>query len=499
MGNQKRIAAHPNFTVLTSPGAGVKICVGDAHGNVVRRVAHLAVMWAALLLGVIRIDWLRLLKHRALLSFMAGVLGIVACLAMVPVAVAVEETAGAAVAADAGSSSLAERRKEQFQTSYGYAVFPFPYALPGIGGGVALVGGAMNIANTYTDAYGIAYGGDVEGMAVGVADIHLIPRTLIFDVGMSRVSKATLQSYSERGMNTDKDDYRLLEIDNFETYGGRLTATFFERRFEVYGGWYEAASKLRSIRDKDGTIIVAVQDGARQRSQTTLLGTRFDLTDDYGDPRRGVRLDISRYATPPSDSGPDFSVLDYNLTAYLPFGSRNTWVFNFLRSDALVSRQGETDPAKIQQQSGINCADPALTPLQQLYCNKVVNNMVANNTYGTATALGGFSRLRSYPQGRYSGAHTQFYGTEFRWNLTDESTPFDIFIMKDIRTAFQVAVFYEFGSTADLLQDVGKTWRDSYGIGLRMVTASGVVFRAEVANGYDGFAPAIFIGYPWEI
>lgn len=49
------------------------------------------------------------------------------------------------------------------------------------------------------------------------------------------------------------------------------------------------------------------------------------------------------------------------------------------------------------------------------------------------------------------------------------------------------------------MQDVGKTWRDSYGIGLRMVTASGVVFRAEVANGNDGVAPTIFIGYPWEI
>ena len=32
-----------------------------------------------------------------------------------------------------------------------------------------------------------------------------------------------------------------------------------------------------------------------------------------------------------------------------------------------------------------------------------------------------------------------------------------------------------------------------------MVTASGVVFRADVADGFDGVATAIFIGYPWEI
>ncbi|HUX91463.1 MAG TPA: BamA/TamA family outer membrane protein [Gallionellaceae bacterium] len=427
------------------------------------------------------------------------ILGIICCLPLISVAAAEEETVSTASAAGSAFPSLPERRKEQFQTSFGYALFPYPYNIPGIGGGVGLVGGAMNINNTYTDVYGIAFSGDVEGVAAGVADIHLIPRTLVLDLGFGRVSKATFQSYAARGMDTDKEDYRLIEIGNSENYGGRLTATFLDRHIEFYGGWYESASKLRSIRDKDGNIIVQAQDAARVRRISTFMGTRFDLTDDYSDPRRGVRLDISRYANPPADSGPDFAVMDYNLTGYLPIGSRNTWVFNHLRSDALVSRQGVTDSATIQQQQGINCANPALTPQQQQYCLGVVNNIVANNTYGTATSLGGLSRLRSYSQSRFSGAHTQFYGTEFRWNLTDEATPFDIFVMKDIRTSLQVAVFYELGSTADLQQEVGKTWRDSYGVGLRMITASGVVFRADIANGQDGMATEIFIGYPWEI
>jgi hypothetical protein len=426
-------------------------------------------------------------------------LGMGCCIALSSVAQAVEETVSPASSAEQAFSSFPERRKAQFQTSFGYALFPYPYNIPGIGGGIGLVGGAMNIANTYTDAYGIAFSGDVEGVAAGVADMHLIPRTLVLDLGFGGVSKATFQSYAARGMNTAKEDYRLIEIGNSENYGGRLTATFLDRRIEMYGGWYESASKLRSIRDKDGNIILQAQDAARVRRISTFVGTRFDMTDDYGDPRRGVRLDISRYANPPADSGPDFAVMDYNLTGYLPIGSRNTWVFNLLRSDALVSRQGVTDSATIQQQQGINCADPALTAQQQQYCLDVVNNIIAGNTYGTATSLGGLSRLRSYSQSRFSGAHTQFYGTEFRWNLTDEATPFDIFVMKDIRTSWQVAFFYEVGSTADLLQDVGKTWRESYGVGLRMVTASGVVFRADVAHGHDGVATEIFIGYPWEI
>lgn len=414
----------------------------------------------------------------------------------VPAARAGDETADSAGAAH---SFLVERRKEQFETSFAYAIFPLPYSLPGIGKGISLVGGAMNIANTYADAYGIVYAGDVEGAAVGVADFHIIPQTLILDIGGGAVNKASIQNFRERGMNTDKDNYLLIDVDNAEYFGGRLTATFLQRRLEMYGAWYAGGSKLHSIRDKDGNVIVEARDATRQRSHTTIFGTRVDLTDDYDDPRRGVRLAVTRSSSPPSDSGPDFSVMDYNMTAYLPVGGRNTWAFNFLRSDAIVSRKGETDPAKIQGQQGIDCSDPSLTAQQQLYCTDAINLIIANNTYGSATSLGGFDRLRSYSQGRYRGAHTLFYGTEFRWNLTDEAKPFDLFIMKDIRTSLQLAAFYEMGSTADLRDDVGNIWRESYGLGFRMVTASGVVFRGDVADGNDGVATAIFIGYPWDL
>ncbi len=396
-------------------------------------------------------------------------------------------------------SFLIDRRKEQFPTSFAYAVFPLPYSLPGIGKGLSVVGGAMNINHSYTDVYGIAYGGDVQGAAIGMGDFHIVPRTLILDVGAGQVSKASIQNFRQRGMGGSGSDYLLMDFDNAEYYGGRLTATFLDRRFELYGAWYGGASKLRSIRDHDGNVIVQANDASRQGSHTLMLGTRIDLTDDYNDPRRGVRLAVTRSSSPPANAGPDFAVMDYNLTAYLPMASRNTWVFNVLRSDAIVYSKGETDPAKIQSRMGINCSDPALTAQQQQFCVDAVNLTIANNTYGTATSLGGFDRLRSYSQGRFRGAHTLFYGSEFRWNLTDEAKPFDLFIMKDVRTSLQFAAFYEMGSTADLREDVGKVWRKSYGVGVRMVTASGVVFRADVADGFDGVATAIFIGYPWEI
>ncbi len=251
--------------------------------------------------------------------------------------------------------------------------------------------------------------------------------------------------------------------------------------------------------DKDGSIIVVAQNAERSRSHNTLIGTSLDLTDDYGDPRKGFRLDVTRTQSPAQGSSADFYVMDYNTTAYVPIGRRITWAFNFLRSDAVVQRKGETDPSKLERQLGLNCADSSLTAEQQKFCNQVINNMIAENTFSTATQLGGFSRLRSYSQGRYKGAHTLFYGTEIRWNLTDESTPYNIFVMKDVRTAVQVAAFYEIGSTADLRSDLGKIWRESYGLGLRVVGASGIVLRGDLAFGKEGFEPEIFIGYPWEL
>jgi len=76
------------------------------------------------------------------------------------------------------------------------------------------------------------------------------PRTLILDVGVGALNKASIQSFRERGMNAARDDYLLMDLDNAEYFGGRLTATFFERRLEMYGAWYGGASKLHSIRDR---------------------------------------------------------------------------------------------------------------------------------------------------------------------------------------------------------------------------------------------------------
>ena len=133
-----------------------------------------------------------------------------------------------------------------------------------------------------------------------------------------------------------------------------------------------------------------------------------------------------------------------------------------------------------------------------LFLDEYVANTVAANTYGTASSLGGRSSLRSYPDDRFSGAHTAFIGTEFRWNITEESKPFDIKLVKDIRTGIQVAFFYEIGTVSETWSGLWDETRDSIGVGFRMVNASGSIYRADIATGDEGVSFTLIINYPWE-
>ncbi|MHB8844539.1 MAG: BamA/TamA family outer membrane protein [Nitrospirota bacterium] len=406
--------------------------------------------------------------------------------------------AGLAIQPAAAEDSFPpERRKPQFMNDKGYYIFPMPYSIPGVGEGVGVMGIGMNLGATYTDVFAFALAGSLPGEGLGVSDIHIIPRTLILDVTTIQFGKSTITSYQQRGMQSSEHDFSYLQFDHYGFTGGRLTSTFLDRRFEVYGGGYRIGSQLEKVLKPNGDTILDIQNPPTWRTNVYGFGVRGDLTDDYYDPRRGVRLDIGRWWSPPaSNSDPKFYRMEYNASAYLPLGKRSTWVFNYFRSDAHVQRQGETNLTTIENDQGLNCS--SLTGEDQIKCNQIVQNIRDANTYGTATSLGGTSRLRSYPDGRFSGAHTVFYGTEVRWTLTEEAHPFDIFIAKDVRTVMQVALFYEMGSAADLRDELGDIFRSSYGAGFRMVTASGLVLRADVATGREGIETTILIGYPWE-
>ncbi|MBT7887781.1 MAG: hypothetical protein HN580_02065 [Deltaproteobacteria bacterium] len=388
-----------------------------------------------------------------------------------------------------------DRRKPQFQAESSYLIFPMPIALPGVGEMVVVTVLAGNIAGTNMDAYVLGISGDAEGYAGEFGDIHILPETLIFGVFSHNLNKVTFNNYASRGMDSDPDDYTLVEQTQFEGLEAKLTLTLFERRFELFGVQYNQEITTSRILDSGGNLIADLSPANQSESKTTTYGSVIDYTDDRQDPRVGARLEVSRSKTPTDDpDAPEFNVWDSNLTVYIPVGKISTFALNYFQSDAEVTREGQTDRTVLEQELGIECFGNSECETAR---DNLVQNNWASNKYGTATSLGGDERLRGYPFGRYKGAHVRFYGAEFRWNISEETKPFNWFIWKDIRTGTQVAFFYETGTVADTEEDLGTIYRSNYGIGFRLVTASGFVYRPEVALGEEGVAASITFNYPW--
>lgn len=396
----------------------------------------------------------------------------------------------------ASGSALFERRKEQFLSEPSYLILPLPYSIPGIGSGLMFMGLAGNFLDTHMDIYGLGISGDAGGSIIGLDDIHLISETLIVKLFYQDLNKASVKNYDKRGMDTKQDEHTQLELNKVVGREGQILLTLFDRRLELFAGTYNQEASITTIRDSEGELIREFPEPFVSKSESTVQGIRIDFTDDYQDPKKGIRFEATLRPNPPDKVGvdPDFNVLNKSLSLYLPIGNDHTWAFNFFTSDALVLREGETDPAAIRSELGLNCqTNSACLEVEQ----ELVDMFTAARKYGTAQDLGGQYRFRAYPQGRFPAAHTLYFATEFRWNFITSVTPFDFWIWKDVSTGIQLAVFHEMGAAEDLQDDLSSSMRTSSGLGIRMVSASGYVYRFDLATGDEGVATTVFFNYPW--
>lgn len=389
-----------------------------------------------------------------------------------------------------------ERRGPQFLSESSYLIFPLPYSLPGIGDGVMVTTLAGNVYDTNVDAYAIAVTGDAEGVVVAVEDIHILPKMLILDLMHQNISKAVVNNYDTRGMDSDKNDYSLIEVDKVINNYAKLTLSFYDRRVEFYAIYEEQTARIVNVKDSNEKILANLTDPFINKSASKNIGVIIDYTDDRVNPKKGIRFSTEyKSSDKKSDSDPEYYTIDNSLSFYLPISKPITLAFNVFLSDAHVTKIGETDPNIIKQDLGLNC-DPADTECLKVEEN-LVNMMIHENKNGSATSLGGDERLRSYPGDRFNGAHSLYYATELRWNISEKIRPFDFWIWKDVATGLQIATFYERGTVAENFSDLGKKNRSSYGAGFRLVSASGFVYRADFAKGDEGSELTIMFSYPW--
>jgi hypothetical protein len=303
-----------------------------------------------------------------------------------------------------------------------------------------------------------------------------------------------------RGINSDPVDVIRPKVEGRYVLG-QTTLTFDQRRYEMFVRMLSWQNRLLEVLDKNNQAFAGV-DTSQKRGNSYSIGGSLDLTDDRLDPRNGARFEFSsRLPNSNNADESEYFVNDYNFSAYAPTRQWDTLAFNLFYSRAHVTRQGLTDTTLLQQRHGLNCTQYPVGSDRDACQSaeaKLLAGKLANNQYGTASALGGTQRLRSYDNGRFYAGQALFYGVEYRWNLTDERTPFNIFVAQGIRTGIQLAAFWERGMVADEFGQLFKNGRESHGIGARVVL-SGVIIRFDLAQGREGVQSQLFITYPWSM
>lgn len=399
---------------------------------------------------------------------------------------------------NATRAEVVERRKDQFGKDFAYYLYPIAGEIPGMGTATGVGASVSNMGDSDTDFTGYYVRGDIKATGAAVLDYHVVPQRLIVDVGYNDYKVAST-SYN-RGIDSSPDDLIRPKVEG-NYFIGQMTLTFDERRYELFVRALRGRNRLIEVLDKDNQAFAGV-DTSWKTGNYYSFGGSLDLTDDRLDPRSGARFEFSsRLPSSHNADESEYYVNDYNFSGYAPMRQWDTLVFNLFYSRAHVTRQGLTDTTLLQQRYGLNCTQYPVGPSRdacQATEDKLLAGKLANNTYGTASPLGGTQRLRSYDNWRYYAGQSLFYGIEYRWNLTDERTPFNIYLAKGVRTGIQLAAFWERGMVADEFGQLFKNGRESYGIGARMIL-SGVIIRFDLANGREGVQSQLFITYPWSM
>ena len=387
-----------------------------------------------------------------------------------------------------------DRRQAKFKSDSSYLILPVPYAVPGVGEGIAYTAMAGNFMDTNVDLVAMRATGAGEGTFIGLYDVHLIPEFLIVNIDYLDVSQFSVRNYAKRGINSDKDGYTLLALDNLKESFVDVRVSLFDRRLEVYQKKSQNETTIGQILDNKGEVQTTFANPQAMASEKTVQGITLDYTDDFLDPRQGIRLQSQSSHSPRiNDSAADYLVKDTKLNLYFPLGKNSVWAVHGAMSDAEVTTAGQTDPDKIASELGLPCA--------YADCGQdakdLIDRMIVEREKGTAATLGGMDSLRSFAMDRFQGAHSRYFSTELRINFANKVRPFDFWIWKDISTSIQWVTFYDVGTVAEEKSELWKQSANSLGTGIRMVTASGYVYRADVATGSEGPNVVMVFDYPW--
>ncbi len=363
-----------------------------------------------------------------------------------------------------------------------------------------VMGYAGNFYESQTDIVLLNVSGDAEGAMVSFDEFYLIPETFYLSANNLTITKYGMNGYQKRGMESKKNDFNIMVGNLFVSKVRRATLTFLDRHFEIYAQVDHTNGEVNAIKNYQDQPLAEFTQGQPFTKEIRSKGMMFDFTDDYNDPRKGIRLEqIELQNTAPDAGAPQFKEIYNKVSAYVPVFENSTWSFFYASAEAKMQKEGDTNLESLKGKKAL--AYCATTPNQSL-CEAAIlddfSNTIKANKNGTVQTLGGPGFLRSYPNGRFQGAHYQVMGTELRWNLSTKATDINWYFLEDTKEAIQLAFFHEAGTVAETKEELWKLQRSSTGVGLRFLTKSGQIYRFDIAHGDEGTEATVFFNYPWS-
>ena len=140
----------------------------------------------------------------------------------------------------------------------------------------------------------------------------------------------------------------ITELQSIGIYAPTFKLTFYDRMLEIGLGLNQQKGKFDKLVSPDpddptkqGDTVVSYDPPLEQTiSDKIEFSVRLDYTDDYKDPRKGIRnifyYDIQNSS---KDSDPSFDVLTNDLQIYVPVLEKSTIVFDLQMSDAIVKKK----------------------------------------------------------------------------------------------------------------------------------------------------------------
>ena len=145
-------------------------------------------------------------------------------------------------------------------------------------------------------------------------------------------------------MESEKDDFNIIVGNKFEMDIFKVSLSLFERRLEAALLSQTQYGESHKILDSKGNLLNEIDPPQTFQGKKEGIELQLDWTDDFKDPRTGLRLKSTYDLNTSEDAdSPEYYLNSHNLTFYQPVFGESTWAFHFFRSDAKVRKEGYTD------------------------------------------------------------------------------------------------------------------------------------------------------------